>query len=92
MEIKKLLEIESIVSGRKTPSDMFDDSLNIHYSKSRGEKINIMDMHLPHLVRAYSNLLEDFYSSTSYNEGYNKGYNKALDDRLKEVLKMNRKS
>jgi hypothetical protein len=92
MEIKKLLEIESIVSGRKTPSDMFDDSLNTHYSKSRGEKINIMDMHLPHLVRAYSNLLEDFYSSTSYNEGYNKGYNKALDDRLKEVLKMNRKS
>jgi len=92
MEIKKLLEIESIVSGRKTPSDMFDDSLNIHYSKSRGEEINIMDMHLPHLVRAYSNLLEDFYSSTSYNEGYNKGYNKALDDRLKEVLKMNRKS
>ena len=90
MEIKKLLEIESIVSGRKTPSDMFDDSLNTHYSKSRGEKINIMDMHLPHLVRAYSNLLEDF--KDIYNTSYNEGYNKALDDRLKEVLKMNRKS
>tara|TARA_R100000742_G_C4173556_1_gene11020 strand:+ start:198 stop:470 length:273 start_codon:yes stop_codon:yes gene_type:complete len=90
MEIKKLLEIESIVSGRKTPSDMFDDSLNIHYSKSRGEKINIMDMHLPHLVRAYSNLLEDF--KDIYNTSYNEGYNEALDDRLKEVLKMNRKS
>tara|TARA_R100001594_G_scaffold134115_1_gene175099 strand:+ start:356 stop:628 length:273 start_codon:yes stop_codon:yes gene_type:complete len=90
MEIKKLLEIESIVSGRKTPSDMFDDSLNIHYSKSRGEEINIMDMHLPHLVRAYSNLLEDF--KDIYNTSYNEGYNKALDDRLKEVLKMNRKS
>ena len=90
MEIKKLLEIESIVSGRKTPSDMFDDSLNIHYSKSRGEEINIMDMHLPHLVRAYSNLLEDF--KDIYNTSYNEGYNEALDDRLKEVLKMNRKS
>ena len=86
MEIKKLLEIESIISERKTPSDMNDDSLNTHYSKSRGEEIKILDMHLPHLVRAYSNLLE------GYNEAYNKGYNEALDDRLKEVLKMNRKS
>ena len=51
MELKKLLEIESIISGRKTPSDMFDDSLNVRYSKSRDEEINIMDMHLPHLVR-----------------------------------------
>ena len=59
MEIKKLLEIESIISGRKTPSDMFDDSLNVRYSKSRDEEINIMDMHLPHLVRVYRNLLED---------------------------------
>ena len=59
MEIKKLLEIESIISGRKTPSDMFDDSLNAHYSKSRGEEIKILDMHLPHLIRAYSNLLND---------------------------------
>jgi hypothetical protein len=56
MEIKKLLEIESIISGRKTPSDMFDGSLNAHYSKSRSEEIKILDMHLPHLVRAYSNL------------------------------------
>ncbi len=60
MEIKKLLEIESIISGRKTPSDLLDDALNSHYSKSRGEEIKILDMHLPHLIRAYSNLLEDF--------------------------------
>jgi len=72
MEIKKLLEIESIISGRKTPSDMFDDSLNTHYSKSRGEEIKILDMHLPHLIRAYSNLLEDNKLDIQlYKEGWN---------------------
>ena len=75
MEIKKLLEIESTISGRKMPTDLLDDSLNAHYSKSRGEEIKIIDMHLPHLIRAYSNLLyayncEDFHKA-SYTEGWN---------------------
>jgi len=81
MIIKKLLEIESIVCGRKTPSDMNDDSLNAHYSKSRGEEIKILDMHLPHLVRAYSNLLEDnkhFNEKTSV-KCYDEGWNDALE-------------
>jgi len=72
MIIRKLLEIESIVCGRKTPSDMNDDSLNAHYSKSRGEEIKILDMHLPHLVRAYSNLLEENKVDIQlYKEGWN---------------------
>jgi len=81
MEIKKLLEIESIISGRKTPSDLLDDSLNAHYSKSRSEEIKIMNMHLPHLVRAYSNLLEDnkhFHEKTSV-KCYDEGWNNALE-------------
>jgi len=77
MEIKKLLEIESIISGRKTPSDMFDDSLNLHYSKSRGEEIKILDMHLPHLIRAYSNML--IYDKEWNDKSYNEGWNDALE-------------
>jgi len=77
MEIKKLLEIESIISGRKTPSDMFDDSLNSHYSKSRGEEIKIIDMHLTHLVRAYSNIIED--DKEWHDKSYNEGWNDALE-------------
>ena len=77
MEIKKLLEIESIISGRKTPSDMFDDSLNSHYSKSRGEEIKIIDMHLPHLVRAYSNIIKD--DKEWHDKSYNEGWNDALE-------------
>ena len=81
MEIKKLLEIESIISGRKTPSDMNDDSLNARYSKSRGEEIKILDMHLPHLIRVYKNLLEDnkhFHEKTSV-DCYREGWNDALE-------------
>ena len=77
MIIRKLLEIESIVCGRKTPSDMNDDSLNAHYSKSRGEKIKILDMHLPHLVRAYSNMID--YDKEWHDKSYNEGWNDALE-------------
>jgi hypothetical protein len=77
MIIKKLLEIESIVCGRKTPSDMNDDSLNVHYSKSRGEEIKILDMHLPHLVRAYSNMID--YDKEWHDKSYNEGWNDALE-------------
>ena len=77
MEIKKLLEIESIISGRKTPSDMNDGSLNANYSKSRGEGINISDMHLPHLVRAYSNMMD--YDKEWHDKSYNEGWNDALE-------------
>lgn len=77
MEIKKLLEIESIISGRKTPSDLLDDSLNAHYSKSRSEEIKILDMHLPHLVRAYSNMMD--YDKEWQDKSYNEGWNDALE-------------
>jgi hypothetical protein len=72
MQIKKLLKIENIIEGRAIPCDMLDDSLNAHYSKSRGEEIKIIDMHLPHLVRAYSNLLEENKVDIQlYKEGWN---------------------
>jgi len=72
MQIKKLLKIENIIEGRAIPCDMLDDSLNAHYSKSRGEEIKIIDMHLPHLVRAYSNLLEENKLDIQlYKEGWN---------------------
>lgn len=72
MQIKKLLEIENIIEGRAIPCDMLDDSLNAHYSKSRGEEIKLVDMHLPHLVRAYSKLLEENKLDIQlYKEGWN---------------------
>ena len=77
MQIKKLLEIENIIEGRAIPCDMLDDSLNAHYSKSRSEEIKILDMHLPHLVRAYSNMID--YDKEWHDKSYNEGWNDALE-------------
>jgi len=77
MQIKKLLKIENIIEGRAIPCDMLDDSLNAHYSKSRGEEIKILDMHLPHLVRAYSNMID--YDKEWHDKSYNEGWNDALE-------------
>ena len=56
MKIKDLLEIQAIIEKRKTPCDMNGD-LSKHFSKSKVEYIDILDMHLVHLVRSYSKLL-----------------------------------
>ena len=56
MKVKDLLEIQEIVEKRKTPCDMNGD-LNKHYSKSKDEEMDILDMHLIHLVRSYSKCL-----------------------------------
>ena len=56
MKVKDLLEIQSTIEKRKTPCDMNGD-LNKHYSKSKDEEMDILDMHLIHLVRSYSKCL-----------------------------------
>ena len=56
MKVKDLLEIQSTIEKRKTPCDMNGD-LNQHYSTSKDEHINILDMDLIHLVRSYSKCL-----------------------------------
>ena len=57
MKVKELLEYQSFVTKRATPSDMFEE-LNKHYSESKGEYINLIDMDIIHLIRAYSKCLE----------------------------------
>jgi hypothetical protein len=58
MEVRKLLEVQATIEGRAVPIDMDDENLNKHYSESRGEFINILDMDLIHLIRAYSKLCD----------------------------------
>ena len=50
MEIRKLLDVQATIEGRRVPIDMDDGDLNKHYSESKGEYINILDMDLIHLV------------------------------------------
>ena len=56
MKVKDLLEIQSTIEKRKTPCDMNGD-LNQHYSESKDDYIDILDMDLIHLVRSYSKCL-----------------------------------
>ena len=57
MIVRKLLKIQANIEDRKVPCDMHDDELNQHYSESKGEFKNILDMDLIHLVRSYSKCL-----------------------------------
>ena len=57
MKVKDLLDVQEVLEKRKTPCDMHDDELNQHYSESKGEFKNILDMDLVHLVRSYSKCL-----------------------------------
>ena len=57
MIVRKLLKIQADIEERKVPCDMHDDELNQHYSESKGQFQNILDMDLIHLIRSYSKLL-----------------------------------
>ena len=57
MIIRKLLKIQANIEDRKVPCDMHDDELNQHYSESKGQFQNILDMDLIHLIRSYSKTL-----------------------------------
>ena len=57
MKVRKLLELQSNIEERKVPCDLCDDELNQHYSESKDEFKNILDMDLIHLVRSYSKCL-----------------------------------
>ena len=57
MKVKDLLDIQSTIEKRKVPCDMNGD-LNQHFSTSKEEYINIVDMDLIHLVRSYSKCLD----------------------------------
>ena len=58
MIVRKLLKIQENIEDRKMPCDMHDDELNQHYSESKGQFQNILDMDLIHLVRSYSKCLD----------------------------------
>jgi hypothetical protein len=58
MKVKELLEYQSFVTKRATPSDMDNGDLNRHYSVSKDEWINLIDMDLVHLIRSYSKCLD----------------------------------
>ena len=60
MKVRKLLELQSTIEERKVPCDM-GENLNQHYSESKEDYIDILDMDLIHLVRSYSKCVGQGY-------------------------------
>ena len=58
MKVQELLELQSVITKRATPSDIKDNNLSDHYSESKGEYMDILDMDLIHLIRSYSKLIQ----------------------------------
>ena len=57
MKVQELLDIQEAITKRGTPSDMRDEELNQHYSTSKDEHIDLLDIDIVHLVRSYSKCL-----------------------------------
>ena len=57
MKIKDLLDVQEVLEKRKTPCDMHNEELNQHFSRSKNEYMDILDMDLVHLIRSYSKCL-----------------------------------
>ena len=72
MKIRKLLEIQSIIESKAIPYDL--QNLEPYHSKSKGELLDILDMDLIHLLRAYNKI--DKHENISEKEFVKKIKNK----------------
>jgi len=75
MKLKDILKIQSIVESRATPYDILESGFT-HYSKSKDEYIELLDLHLIHFIRIFLRQIEDFNTTST-----------ALDEAVSEVFK-----
>jgi len=75
MKLKDILKIQSIVEGRATPYDILESGFT-HYSKSKDEYIDLLDLHITHFIRIFLNLVEENNTNSS-----------ALEEAVSEVFK-----
>ena len=69
MKVKDLLNIQEVLEKRKTPCDLHEEAnlLNQHFSRSKNEYMDILDMDLIHLIRSYSKCLGEGYEYIDVN-------------------------
>ena len=54
MKVKDILKIQEVIEKRKTPCDVEENDYK-YYSESKDKEINLLDMHIVHLLRAFKN-------------------------------------
>jgi hypothetical protein len=70
MKLKDILQIQSILEKRATPYDILENNFT-HYSKSKDEYIELLDLHLIHFIRIFLNLVEENNDKMTYDRSYN---------------------
>ena len=76
--VRKICEVESITYNRKFAEGL--TLLNKYTSKSEGKDLDLLDMNLGHILRAFSSTLEENKrlkerpSSDEYKSGWNTAY------------------
>ncbi len=59
MKIKTILKLQKVIEQRENPYDVLENIDTMSYfSKSKNTKIKIKDMHITHLLRVFTTLLE----------------------------------
>ena len=81
--VRKICNLESIVYNRQMASGLTE--LNKYTSKSEEKDLDLLDMNLGHVLRAFSSTIEEnkilkeqvenIKSSTEYKRGWNTAYN-----------------
>ena len=81
--VRKICNLESIVYNRQMASGLTE--LNKYTSKSEEKDLDLLDMNLGHVLRAFSSTIEEnkilkeqvdnIKSSTEYKRGWNAAYN-----------------
>ena len=81
--VRKICEVESITYNRKIAEGL--TLLNKYPTKSEGKDLDLLDMNLGHILRAFSSTLEEnkqlkestfnIKSSLEYKRGWNAAYN-----------------
>ena len=62
MKLKDILQIQSTIEGRAIPYDILESGFT-HYSKSKDEYIDLLDLHITHFIRIFLKQVEEFNKS-----------------------------
>tara|TARA_A100000172_G_scaffold67717_1_gene47457 strand:- start:309 stop:575 length:267 start_codon:yes stop_codon:yes gene_type:complete len=88
MKLDELLSIQATIEKRAVPIDILENGYT-HYSKSKDEYIELLDLHLIHFIRIFLKQVEEYNNGTKKErlEEIQYSLNQILEDvkELKDV-------
>ena len=59
MKIRDILLFQAMIEERATPHDILENGY-VHYSKSKDEYIDLLDLHLVHFIRIFLKQVDEY--------------------------------